>query len=57
MSGVVAGTVELKEQLLEANFVEQGRAKQGVAATSRRGDVATSPSHDVESTLHKSTIQ
>ena len=37
--------------------MEQDRAKQGVAATSRRGDVGTSPSHDVESTLQKSTIQ
>ena len=37
-------------------FVEQCRAKQGVAATSRRHHVTTSPSHDVGSTLQKSTI-
>ena len=37
--------------------MEQCRAKQGVAATSRRHHVATSPSHDVGSTMQKSTIQ
>ena len=50
MSGVVVGSLERKEQLLEEIFVEQCRAKQGVAATSRRHHVATSPSHDVGST-------
>ena len=56
MSGVVAGSLERKEQLLEAIFVEQCRAKQGVAATSGHHHVATSPSHDVGSTMQKSTI-
>ena len=37
--------------------MEQCRAKQGVAATSRRHHVATSPSHDVGSTMQKSTTQ
>ena len=53
MSGVVAGSLERKEQLLEEILVEQCRAKQGVAATSRRYHVATSPSHDVESIMQK----
>ena len=54
---MVSGTVERKEQLSDAIFVEQCRAKQGVAATSRRHHVATSPSHDIGSTMQKSTIQ
>ena len=51
MSGVVAGSLERKEQLLEEIFVEQCRAKQGVAATSRRHHVATSPRRDVSSKI------
>ena len=47
----------MKRAVLEEIFVEQCRAKQGVAATSRRLHVATSPSHDVGSTVQKSTIQ
>ena len=37
--------------------MEQCRAKKGVDATSRRHHVATSPSHEVGSTMQKSTIQ
>ena len=44
----------MKRAVIRSNFCG---AKQGVAATSRRHHVATSPSHDVGSTMQKSTIQ
>ena len=48
----------MKRTVIRSNFLwKQCRAKQGMAATSRRHHVATSPSHDVGSTMQKSTIQ
>ena len=48
----------MKKAVIRSKFLwKQCRAKQGVAATSRRHHVAMSPSHDVGSTMQKSTIQ
>ena len=48
----------MKRAVIISKFLwKQCRAKKGVAAKSRRHDVATSPSHDVGSTMQKSTIQ
>ena len=60
MSGLDAGTLERKEQLLEAVFGAMGsKARKWLSRrdvpTSRRRHVATSQRHDVESTMQKST--
>ena len=60
MFGLDAGTLERKEQLLEAVFGAMGskarkRLSRRDVPTSRRLHVATSQRHDVESTMQKST--
>ena len=71
MSGLDAGTLERKEQLLEAVFGAMGEKSKEVTVTSRRPNVATSQRrdvptsrrphvatpqrHDVGSTMQKST--
>ena len=55
MSGLDAGTLERKEQLLEAVFGAMGEKSKEVTVTSRRPNVAKPQRHDVGSTMQNST--
>ena len=57
MFGLDAGTLEQKKGSCWKHFLSNGEQSKKVAVTSRRSNVATSPCHDVRSTMQKSTIR